>query len=179
MPARSKRALSKVGNVHRAKKKAKQPQSPTSSSVDVEDRADEQLMTMFDLGEDGVVKAVTTDEVNVIGKQVDLRWDCWKEYEGTDKLSGPRQDPAWGRVVARRDPRPCPVSARRRSNRPRRCHHGARCPMCRLLAMLRLTTQTLRSSVSGPAHKIRHRSQVSTGELPTHRVVPLCAGSRL
>ena len=29
--------------------------------------------------------AVTTDEANVIGKQVDLRWDCWKEFEGTDK----------------------------------------------------------------------------------------------
>ena len=28
---------------------------------------------------------MTTDEANVIGKQVDLRWDCWKEFEGTDK----------------------------------------------------------------------------------------------
>jgi len=39
------------------------------------ERVDEQMMAMFDLGEDGVVEAVTTDEVNVIGKQVDLRWD--------------------------------------------------------------------------------------------------------
>ena len=84
MPARTKRGLSKVGNDYRAKK-AKQPHGPTSSSVDVVGRADEQMMAMFDLGEDGVVEAVTTDEANVIGKQVDLRWDCWKEYEGTDK----------------------------------------------------------------------------------------------
>ena len=68
------KAWSKVGNDYRAKK-AKQPHGPTSSSVDVVGRADEQMMAMFDLGEDGVVEAVTTDEVNVIGKQVDLRWD--------------------------------------------------------------------------------------------------------
>ena len=74
MPARTKRGLSKVGNDYRAKK-AKQPHGPTSSSVDVMERVDEQMMAMFDLGEDGVVEAVTTDEVNVIGKQVDLRWD--------------------------------------------------------------------------------------------------------
>ena len=54
MSARTKRGLSKVGNDYRTKK-AKQPHGPTSSSVDVVERADEQMMAMFDLGEDGVV----------------------------------------------------------------------------------------------------------------------------
>ena len=50
----------------------KQPDGQTSSSVEVVERADEQMMAMFELGEEGVGEAVTTDEANVIGKQVDL-----------------------------------------------------------------------------------------------------------
>ena len=41
------------------------------------------MMATFDLGDDGTVEAVITDEANVIGKQVDLRWDCWPLYKGT------------------------------------------------------------------------------------------------
>jgi len=32
----------------------KQPHGPTSSSMDVVERADEQMMAMFDLGDDGM-----------------------------------------------------------------------------------------------------------------------------
>ena len=32
----------------------KQPHGPTSSSIDVVERADEQMMAMFDLGDDGM-----------------------------------------------------------------------------------------------------------------------------
>ena len=36
----------------------------------------------------------------------------------------------------------------------------------------------IQEASSAPAHTAnRHRLQVSTGELPTHRVVPLCAGA--
>ena len=48
-----------------------------------------------------------------------------------------------------------------------------------LLATSRLPTQTSRGFGAGPSAQNRHRSQVSTGELPTHRVARLCAGRRL
>ena len=87
MGFKTRRSKSHQGNDHAKKSKQVhgEPASTSPSDDAVPMDADEQMMAMFDLGEDGVVKAVTTDDANVIGKQVDLRWDCWKEHEGTDK----------------------------------------------------------------------------------------------
>ena len=71
MGFKTRRSKSHQGNDHAKKSKLVhgEPSSTSPSDDAVPMDADEQMMAMFDLGEDGVVKAVTTDEVNVIGKQ--------------------------------------------------------------------------------------------------------------
>ena len=74
MGFKTRRSKTHQGNDHAKKSKQVhgEPSSTSPSDDAVPMDAEEQMMAMFDLGKDGVVKAVTTDDANVIGKQVDL-----------------------------------------------------------------------------------------------------------
>ena len=121
MGFKTRRSKSHQGNDHAKKSKLVhgEPSSTSPSDDAVPMDADEQMMAMFDLGEDGVVKAVTTDEVNVIGKQSTCDGIAGRSMKARTRRASFQAAPRLIRVTSRsaaRAPHNSLWCARRRAN---------------------------------------------------------------